>query len=55
MKQKKDHYEPILNFRKGKPQMQTETDKHDELYKQAFFSSEEISHSEYALNTTTWD
>ena len=48
-------YEPILNFRKNKPQMQIKTITHDELYETAFFSNNEKSQSEYAQNTTTWD
>ena len=55
MENKKTLYEPVLNFRKNKPQMQIETIKHEELYKQAFFSAEEKSQSEYAQNTSTWD
>ncbi len=55
MDDKNNLYEPVLNFRENKPQMQTEHTKHDKLYEKAFFPGEETSHSEYALNTTTWD
>lgn len=55
METKHDLYEPVLNFRKNKPQMQINNIEHEKLYEKAFFPVEEISHSEYALNTTTWD
>lgn len=55
MEHQKHLYEPILNFRKNKPQMQIKNITHDELYENAFFSEEENSQSEYAQNTTTWD
>ena len=55
MDDKKDLYEPVLDFRKGKAEFQIEHMKYDELYEKAFFPEEETSHSEYALNTTTWD
>lgn len=48
-------YEPVLNFRKNKPQMQIINTEQDSLYEKAFFPGEEKSQSEYALNTTTWD
>ena len=48
-------YEPVVNFRETRPQMQLETSEHHELYEKAFFPTEEASHTEYALNTTTWD
>ena len=55
MENQKILYEPVLNFRKNKPQMQLKNITHDELYETAFFSEEEKSQSEYAQNTTTWD
>ena len=55
MENKKDLYEPVLDFSKNKPQMQTEPITHDELYEKAFLSKEEMSYSEYARNTTAWD
>ena len=55
MKSNQERYEPIINFRENKPQMQIRHTEHDELYEKAFFPGEETTHSEYALNTTTWD
>ena len=55
MNNKNNLYEPVLNFRENKPQMQIRHTEHHELYEKAFFPAEETSHSEYALNTTTWD
>lgn len=55
MENQKTLYEPVLNFRENKPQMQIKNITHDELYKNAFFPEEEKSQSEYAQNTTTWD
>ena len=55
MEKKKNLYEPVLNFRQNKPQMQIETVEHEKLYEQAFFSTEEKSESEYAQNTSAWD
>lgn len=55
MKCKEDLYEPVLNFRENKPQMQIRTIKHDELYEKAFFTEDNHSGSEYTLNTTAWD
>lgn len=48
-------YEPVLNFRKNKPQMQIKHITHDKLYEAAFFPKDEKAQSEYAQNTTTWD
>ena len=48
-------YEPVMDFRETRKQMQIEITRHHELYEKAFFPGEETSHSEYALNTTTWD
>jgi len=48
-------YEPVVNFRETRPQMQIKATKYHELYEKAFFPAEETSQSEYALNTTTWD
>lgn len=55
MDRKKELYEPVLDFRKNKPQIQIETATHCDLYEKAFCSREETSHSEYSLNTATWD
>lgn len=55
MESKNRLYEPVINFRENKPQMQIKPTEHSELYEKAFFSEEETSYSEYALNTTTWD
>lgn len=55
MENKNDLYEPVISFRKSKPQMQISHIEHEKLYEKAFFPAEEISYSEYALNTTTWD
>ena len=55
MENKKQLYEPVLNFRKNKPQIQIENVTHSDLYEKAFFSKEENSQSEYAQNTATWD
>ena len=55
MEYKQENYEPVINFRKNRPQMQVKHAEREELYEMAFFSEEKISHSEYALNTTTWD
>lgn len=55
METKNNLYEPVLNFRENKPQMQIKPSEHDKLYEKAFFPAEETSHSEYAQNTTTWD
>jgi hypothetical protein len=55
MNQNEAKYEPVLNFRKNKPQMQTEHVRHEELYEKAFLAKEETSHSEYGQNTTAWD
>ena len=55
METQKPLYEPVLNFRKNKPQMQIKNITHDKLYETAFFAKEENSQSEYAQNTTTWD
>ena len=48
-------FEPVIDFREARQQMQIETERHHELYEKAFFPGEETSHSDYALNTTTWD
>ena len=55
MDNKNNLYEPVIDFRKDKPQMQMTHTEHDILYEKAFVPREEISHSEYALNTTAWD
>ena len=55
MENKDNLYEPVINFRENKPQMQIKSIESGELYEKAFFPAEETSHSEYALNTTTWD
>ena len=55
MEYKQEYYEPVINFRKNRPQMQVKHTEHEELYEKAFFPTEEKNHSEYALNTTTWD
>lgn len=55
MENKNELYEPVIDFRKNKPQIQTSNTEHEILYQKAFFPEEETSHSEYALNTTTWD
>ena len=55
MNKQNNLYEPILNFRKDKPQLQIKSITLDELYENAFFPKEEKSQSEYAQNTTTWD
>ena len=55
MESKKDLYEPVLDFRKDKPEIQIGQTEYGELYEKAFFPAEETHHSEYALNTTTWD
>ena len=55
MENRNNLYEPVINFREQRPQMQLTTIEHDILYEKAFFPGEEKSQSEYALNTTTWD
>ena len=55
MERQPELYEPVINFRENRPQMQVTHTKHEELYEKAFFPEEETTHSEYALNTTTWD
>lgn len=55
MENNKNLYEPVLDFRKNKPQLQIESKKHDELYEKAFFPAEETSCCEYTQNTTAWD
>ena len=55
MKNKKELYEPVLNFREQRPEILIKNIEHDALYEKAFFAGEENSHSEYAQNTTTWD
>jgi len=55
MKSKQDRYEPVINFRKNRPQMQVKHIQNDKLYEQAFFPEQEKSQSEYSANTTTWD
>lgn len=55
MENNKHLYEPVINFRKNKPQMQIKNIEQDELYEKAFFPEKELSQSEYTLNTTTWD
>lgn len=55
MEYKQEYYEPVLNFRENRPQMQVKHTEQEELYEKAFFPMEEKNHSEYALNTTTWD
>jgi len=55
MEHKNNLYEPVINFREQRPQIQISYVDHTELYEKAFFPTEEASHTEYALNTTTWD
>lgn len=55
MEYKQEHYEPVINFRKNRPQMQVKHVEHDTLYEKAFLSSEDSGKSEYTQNTTTWD
>lgn len=55
MDNRNDLYEPVVDFRKNRSQIQLTTTEHHELYEKAFFPAEEASHSEYAQNTTTWD
>ena len=55
MENKSHLYEPVVNFRENRPQMQVKHTKHEELYEKVFFPGEETTYSEYALNTTTWD
>lgn len=55
MENKKTLYEPVINFREQRPQMQITNIEHDTLYEKAFFADEEKSQSEYAQNTTAWD
>lgn len=55
MERKENLYEPVVNFREQHPQLQISTIEHDALYEKAFFSEEDKSQTDYALNTTTWD
>ena len=55
MEYKQEHYEPVINFRKQRPQMQINHVEHDTLYEKAFLSSDDPGKSEYTQNTTTWD
>jgi len=55
MESKKNLYEPVIKFRKQRPQIQINPIEYKELYEKAFLAGEDPSKSEYALNTTTWD
>ena len=55
MEYKQEPYEPVINFRKQRPQMQINHVEHDTLYEKAFLSSDDPGKSEYTQNTTTWD
>lgn len=55
MERENNLYEPVINFRKQRPQIQIAAVKHKDLYEKAFLSTEETSQSEYVQNTTTWD
>lgn len=55
MENRNELYEPVINFRKNRPQIQISNTEYNSLYEKAFFPEEEKSQSEYALNTTTWD
>lgn len=55
MENKMELYDPVVNFRDQRPQILLTNIEHDALYEKAFYSEEDMSQSEYALNTTTWD
>lgn len=55
MKKEQNLYEPAVNFREQRPQMQINDITNNPLYEKAFFSGEDKSQTEYAQNTTTWD
>ena len=55
MEHKNHLYEPVINFRKHRPEIQITIAEHSELYEKAFLSVEETTQSEYGQNTTTWD
>ena len=55
MDNRNDLYEPVVDFRKNRSQIQLTTTEHNELYEKAFFPAEDVTYSEYAQNTTTWD
>ena len=55
MERKENLYEPVLDFRKQRQQIQIESIRHHELYEKAFLTGDNFSVSEYAMNTTTWD
>lgn len=55
MEEKQELYEPVVNFREQRPQILVTTVEHDALYEKAFFSGEDLSQTEYAMNTTAWD
>jgi len=55
MENRENLYEPVMDFRKQRNQMQIKTITSDELYERAFFAGEEPDTSEYTANTTTWD
>lgn len=55
MEKKENLYEPVINFRENRSQIQIKREESTELYEKAFFTEEPHTSSEYALNTTTWD
>lgn len=55
MERKENLYEPVINFREQRPQIMVTAIEHDSLYEKAFFTEENNSQTDYALNTTTWD
>ena len=55
MERNENLYEPVIDFRKERQQMQIKNIRHDDLYEKAFLTGEDSGVSEYAMNTSTWD
>jgi len=55
MKKNENMYEPVVSFKEQTPEMLIGTENENPLYEKAFLSTEDMSQTEYAKNTTAWD
>ena len=55
MKRKENMYEPVVSFKEQTPEMLLGTENENPSYEKAFLSTEDMSQTEYAKNTTAWD
>lgn len=55
MNKRENMYEPVVSFKEQTPELLLGTVEQNSLYEKAYLATEDMSRTEYALNTTTWD